>query len=101
MSHYEELLADLETIDGFSEIGSMGKRAARVIRGLLFERNEWREACINHGRRADVYQKALNEIACWDDESANRVLEARGSYSAFDEPGAVQTAREALKGEVR
>lgn len=40
--------------------------------------------------------KALREIAAYDDESANEHLRQRGSYSLFDEPGAVRAARAAL-----
>lgn len=43
-------------------------------------------------------EAALREIAAYDDNLANRHLELRGSYSGFDEPASVQTAREALEG---
>lgn len=39
---------------------------------------------------------ALRDIACFEDGRANNYLDRNGSYSAFDEPGSVQTAREAL-----
>ena len=45
----------------------------------------------------DRYRRALEEIACYDDKGANERLAARGSYSSFDEPGSVQTARAALE----
>lgn len=41
-------------------------------------------------------REALQQIAAFDDEGANLILRKRGDYSGFDEPGAVQTAREAL-----
>jgi hypothetical protein len=39
---------------------------------------------------------AIAKIAAFDDERANRRLERHQSYSWFDEPKAVQIAREAL-----
>lgn len=39
---------------------------------------------------------ALTKIASFDDSGANYRLRNTGSYSLFDEPGAVQKAREAL-----
>jgi hypothetical protein len=44
-----------------------------------------------------VLRDALTRIASFDDKGANEYLEATGSYSRFDEPGAVKIAREALK----
>ena len=45
----------------------------------------------------DRFRAALTEIAKYDDEGANARLSISGSYGSFDEPGAVQTAREVLK----
>lgn len=42
--------------------------------------------------------EALEEIAAFTDTGANERLEKTGSYSSFDEPSAVETARAALKG---
>lgn len=39
---------------------------------------------------------ALRRIACFDDVIASARLAQTGSYSAFDEPGSVQIARETL-----
>lgn len=39
---------------------------------------------------------ALIEIAAYDDRGANETLARSGSYCSFDEPGSVETAREAL-----
>ena len=47
--------------------------------------------------KCEVLLKALRRIASFHDEGANEHLELTGRYSYFDEPGAVQTAREALK----
>ena len=44
----------------------------------------------------DAMEKALREIAAFDDVGANRYLDDCGSYGKFDEPGAVRIAREAL-----
>lgn len=41
-------------------------------------------------------EAALTRIAAFDDEGGNELLAAQGSYSRFDEPGAVQVARAAL-----
>ena len=49
-------------------------------------------------RERDALREALNEIAAWDDHGGNRGLERDGTYGRFDEPGAVRTARTALKG---
>lgn len=43
-----------------------------------------------------VLIEALREIAAFDDESANQRLTETGSYSSFDEPGAVRAARTAI-----
>lgn len=40
---------------------------------------------------------ALHDIAAFDDTSANERLEKTGSFGAFDEPGSVEIAREALE----
>lgn len=45
---------------------------------------------------AALHRKALEDIAAFGDEGANLRLANTGSYGAFDEPGSVQTAREAL-----
>lgn len=44
----------------------------------------------------EIMRAALTEIAAFDDRLASESLARHGSYSSFDEPGAVQTAREAL-----
>lgn len=49
---------------------------------------------LNHLR----YRAALIEIAAYDDKAASDHLAYTGSYSCFDEPGAVETARKALEG---
>lgn len=41
-------------------------------------------------------REALTELAAFDDKGANERFAKSGSYSNFDEPGAVQCAREAL-----
>lgn len=43
----------------------------------------------------EMYE-ALVRIAAYDDIDANARLVRDGSYASFDEPGAVQTAREVL-----
>jgi hypothetical protein len=40
--------------------------------------------------------KALLRIACYGDLDANARLKSVDSYGWFDEPGSVQTAREAI-----
>lgn len=40
--------------------------------------------------------EALEQIAAFDDEGANKHLEATGSYSSFDEPSSVRIARSML-----
>lgn len=42
-------------------------------------------------------REALNRIACWTDDFANRRLKARDDYSGFDEPASVKEARAALR----
>lgn len=44
----------------------------------------------------DELERALMEIAAYDDEFASRKLEETGSYGKFDEPNSVRIAREAL-----
>ena len=44
----------------------------------------------------DAMEKALREIAAFDDVGANRHLDDCGSYGKFDEPSAVRIARDAL-----
>lgn len=46
--------------------------------------------------RLSRYSDALVEIGAYDDGRASDALKSTGSYSAFDEPGSVQIAREAL-----
>ena len=46
----------------------------------------------------DRLRKAPEQIAARDDTAANEHLKATGSYARFDEPGAVQIARETLDG---
>lgn len=45
----------------------------------------------------EIYEDALHEIATFGDTGANTHLAKTGSYGAFDEPNAVETAREALR----
>lgn len=45
----------------------------------------------------EIYEDALHRIAMFDDTGANAKLTRTGSYGSFDEPGSVQTAREALR----
>lgn len=42
-------------------------------------------------------REALKKIAAYDDHLAQKHLEETGSYGAFDEPGSVGMAREALE----
>ena len=44
-------------------------------------------------------REALNRISHWNDFRASDRLERTGSYAGFDEPGSVEIARAALKGE--
>jgi hypothetical protein len=44
----------------------------------------------------EIAIEALERIAAFYDTGANAHLEKTGSYSLFDEPGSVRTAREAL-----
>lgn len=64
-----------------------GKAAAEdmypSLKALINERN--------------TLMEAVAKLAAFDDEAANNELAALGSYSGFDEPVAVQTAREALE----
>ena len=48
--------------------------------------------------RVQALERALTKIAAFDDAGACDFLDKTGSYAAFDEPGAVETARAALKG---
>lgn len=48
------------------------------------------------GVAAPRFDPALIDMACYHDERASAHLAATGSYSKFDEPSAVQTARAAL-----
>ncbi|MDE2097129.1 MAG: hypothetical protein KGL39_07775 [Patescibacteria group bacterium] len=64
--------------------------------GIALMLRELADALERADTRDAVMLAALTEIAAFDDELANRALTARGSYGGFDEPGSVQTAREAL-----
>ena len=44
----------------------------------------------------DRLEAALQIIAAFEDAEAGKFLAATGSYAGFDEPGAVETARETL-----
>jgi hypothetical protein len=58
-------------------------------------------AVVVHGKalaRVKALEEALTEIAAFDDVGACEFLDKTGSYAAFDEPGAVEAARAALKG---
>lgn len=48
-------------------------------------------------RKNERLRAALDRIAAYDDQGANYRLKTSGSYSAFDEPGSVEIAREALE----
>lgn len=65
------------------------ERQAETMAQLVGERDQARAET---GR----LREALRQIAALDDEGANLILRKQGDYSGFDEPGAVQTAREAL-----
>lgn len=45
---------------------------------------------------SEALREALEQIACFNDEGANRWLEKSGSWAGFDEPSSVQIARAAL-----
>ena len=47
-------------------------------------------------RSVKIALEALMEIAAYGDQGGNARLATTGSYSAFDEPHAVQKAREAI-----
>lgn len=51
---------------------------------------------MNVSRRFEVAITALQEIACMGDTGAWETLKATGSYRAFDEPGSVETAVNAI-----
>lgn len=46
--------------------------------------------------KVEIYEKALNAIGAFTDQSGSEYLKETGKYSLFDEPHSVQTAREAL-----
>jgi len=48
--------------------------------------------------RVEALEGALTEIAAFDDVGACEYHDRTGGYAAFDEPGAVEAARAALKG---
>lgn len=73
------------------------------ITALQAENEKLREALLAHKEVAKDYadealrlREALREIAAFSDTRACERLASTGSYSAFDEPGSVQTARAAL-----
>ena len=47
-------------------------------------------------RRYAIAVAVLTSMAAFGDKSAQQRLDTYGRYTAFDEPGAVQTSREAL-----
>lgn len=47
-------------------------------------------------KRIEELEKALGEIACFDDKPANAHLATYGTFGGFDEPGSVEIARAAL-----
>jgi len=51
---------------------------------------------MKHPADFQIMLDALIEIAAYDDHGANETLKRTGSYSSFDEPGSVETARKAL-----
>lgn len=80
----EPALKALERIDGRAQgLQEAAIDARSEIRALIEQR--------------DVLVAALTKIAAFDDEAATAYLDATGSYSRFDEPGAVRIARKALK----
>ena len=50
--------------------------------------------------RAQLLKNALTEIGAFADDAANDRLANTGSYSSFDEPYSVETARIALKADL-
>ncbi len=50
----------------------------------------------NYKQQAEIAIAALTEIASFNDQTAQGYLKKTGSYAYFDEPGSVETAREAL-----
>ncbi len=59
---------------------------------------EWERGAVS-GAIAEIVRlrAVLTNIAAYHDGLASDRLGSTGSYAAFDEPGAVQTAREALE----
>jgi hypothetical protein len=55
----------------------------------------------SHRGRVEVLEKALKEIACFDDDAAGAYLKNHSSYARFDEPGSVEIARAALSPETK
>jgi hypothetical protein len=47
-------------------------------------------------RRYRIAVEALTKMAAFNDTAAQQRFDSRGLYSGFDEPGAVETSREAL-----
>lgn len=78
------------------ELKRLEKAATCRERGLI-ERMELRTIMEKHAKHLIAAVEALEAIAAYNDESANNYLQKTGSYSAFYEPNAVQTAREALR----
>lgn len=72
-------------------LGDRLEAQAETMARVVAERNNLR---IERER----LREALRQIAAFNDEGANVALRKHGSYSGFDEPGAVQVAREALAG---
>lgn len=70
----------------------------------MSDKERWRDAKAlrdeNAALKAEVerLREALTEIAAFNDIWANGELFMCGSYSSFDEPHSVQTARAALNG---
>lgn len=51
---------------------------------------------LSQAQEIERLRKALTHIAAYDDELASARLAKTGRYGAFDEPGSVKIAREAL-----
>lgn len=60
---------------------------------------EMRSICLDAADEIERLREALRKIAAYNDHLAQKHFEETGSYGAFDEPGSVGIAREALKGE--
>lgn len=77
------VITDPKEVEKFViRIWGLRQRAADALIAVCAENDRLREAFVG--------------IAAFDDEGANLRLKTTGSYALFDEPGAVQVAREIL-----